>query len=110
VAASIAVAGLLLRLPVALWLATLRGPVSIGNILTAIAPAACAAVLASIAVWALRHAVLAQAAPTVGGVLMAGLSGLAAIGLTLLAWPETRRELARLSMAVHSKGWALWSN
>ena len=43
VAASIAIAGLLVRLPVAFWLATRRGPVSMGHILTAIAPAACAA-------------------------------------------------------------------
>lgn len=110
VAASIAVAGLLVRLPVAFRLATLRGPVSVSDILTAVAPAACAAAMASAAVWLVRHTVLAEAAPTVGGVLMAGLCGLAVIGLTVLAWPETRREVARLSVTVHSKGRALWSS
>ena len=109
VAASIAVGGLLVRLPVALWLGTLRGPVSMGNILTAIAPAACAAVAAGAAVWALRHAVLIDEIPTLGGMLMAGLVGATAIGLTLVAWPETRGELARMSVAVHAKGRSLWS-
>lgn len=110
VAASIAVAGLLVRLPVAFWLATRRGPVSMGNIVTAVAPAACAAVMASIAVWAVRHAGLAEEAPTVGGVLLAGLAGFTAIGLAVLAWPETRHEVARLSVTVQSKGRALWSS
>jgi PST family polysaccharide transporter len=111
VAAAIAVAGLLVRLPVAFWLATRRGPVSMANIVTAIAPAVCAAVMASIAVWAVRHAVLAgEGAPTVGGVLLLGLCGLAAIGLAVLAWPETRSEIARLSTTVQSKGRALWSS
>ena len=67
--------------------------------------------MASIAVWAARHAALVgEGAPTVGGVLLLGLCGLAAIGLAVLAWPETRGELARLSMTVQSKGRALWSS
>src|ERR1700730_333164 len=111
VAAAIAVAGLLVRLPVAFWLATRHGPVSMANIVTAIAPAVCAAVMASIAVWAVRYAVLAgEGAPTVGGVLLLALCGLAAIGLAVLAWPETRSEIARLSTTDPSKGRALWSS
>jgi PST family polysaccharide transporter len=111
VAAAIAVSGLLVRLPVAFWLATRHGPVSMANIVTAIAPAVCAAVMASIAVWAVRYAVLAgEGAPTVGGVLLLALCGLAAIGLAVLAWPETRSEIARLSTTVQSKGRALWSS
>ena len=38
IAASLAVAGLFVRTPVAFWLATRRGPVSISNIFTAISP------------------------------------------------------------------------
>ena len=111
VAASIAVAGVLVRLPVAFWLATRRGPVSMGNIMTAIAPAVCAAGMAGIAVWLVRHAALAGGeAPTVGGVLLVGFCGLVAIGLAVLAWPETRSEVARLSMTAQSKGRALWSS
>ena len=83
---------------------------SIGDITTAIRPAVCAAVMAGIAVWAVRHAAFAEAAPTVGGVLLVGLCGLVAIGLAVLAWPETRNEVVRLSMTVHSKGRALWSS
>jgi PST family polysaccharide transporter len=93
VAASIATAGLLIRLPVAFWLATRRGPVSMGHILTAIAPAASASLVASATVWALRHAVLADAGPTVAGVLLVGAGGLATVVLAVLAWSETRREL-----------------
>ena len=110
VAASIAVTGVLVRLPLAFWLATRRGPVSMHDIMTAIAPAICAAVMAGITVWAVRHGALAEEAPTVGSVLLVGLCGLAAIGLAVLAWPETRSELARLSMTVQSKGRALWSS
>jgi PST family polysaccharide transporter len=93
VAASIAIVGLLVRLPVAFWLATRRGPVSMGHVVTAIAPAASAAIVAAAAVWVLRHGLFADTGPTVVGVLLVGAGGLAAIGLTVLAWPETRREL-----------------
>ena len=110
VAASIAVAGVLVRLPLAFWLATRRGPVSMHNITTAIAPAISAAVMAGITVWLVRHVALADGAPTVGGVLLVGFCGLAAVGLAVLAWPETRSEVARLSMTVQSKGRALWSS
>jgi PST family polysaccharide transporter len=99
VAASIAIVGLLVRLPVALWLATRRGPVAIGHVLTAIAPAACAAVVAAAATSALRYGVLTDTGPTVSGVLLVGVGGLAAIGLTVLAWPETRRELFEMARA-----------
>jgi hypothetical protein len=100
----------LVRLPLAFWLATRRGPVSMHNITTAIAPAICAAVMAGITVWLVRHAALAEGAPTVGGVLLVGFCGLAAVWLAVLAWPETRSEVARLSMTVQSKGRALWSS
>lgn len=93
VAASLAIAGLLVRLPVAFWLATRRGPVSMGHILTAIAPAACAAIAAAAVTGALLHRVFADTGPTVAAVLLVGAGGLAASGLTVLAWPETRREL-----------------
>ena len=93
VAASIALAGLVVRLPLAFWLATRRGPVSVGHILSAIAPAVCAALAASAAAWALRHYAFPEAMPTVTGVLAVGAGGLAAMALAVLAWPETRQEL-----------------
>ena len=65
VAASIAVAGLLVRLPLAFWLATRRGPVSMGHILTAIAPAACAAIAAAPLPGRCSHRVCADTGPTV---------------------------------------------
>lgn len=92
VVASIAVTGLLVRLPIAFWLATRRGPVAMGHILSAIAPAASAALAATTTAWALRHCVLLDAGPTVAGVLLVGSGGSAAIVLAVLAWPETRRE------------------
>jgi hypothetical protein len=92
--------GLLVRLPVALWLATRCGPVAMDHVLTAVAPAACAAVVAAAATSALRYGVLADTAPTVSGVLLVGVGGLAAVGLTVLAWPETRRELFEMARAL----------
>ncbi len=97
VAASIAAVGLLVRLPVALRLATRRGPVAMGHVLTAIAPAACAAAVAAAAIAALRYGVLGDIGPTVPGILLVGAVGLAAVGLTVLAWPETRRELFEMA-------------
>ena len=64
-----------------------------GHILSAIAPAACAAIVAAAVTGVLLHRVFAGAGPTVAGVLLVGAGGLAGIGLSVLAWPETRREL-----------------
>ena len=95
VAASIAVAGLLVRLP----RRVLAGDAPRSGVAgpypdSAIAPAACAAIVAAAAtVGCCVHRVFAGAGPTVAGVLLVGAGGLAAIGLTVLAWPETRREL-----------------
>jgi PST family polysaccharide transporter len=93
VAASIAIVGLLVRLPMGFWLSTRRGPVSMADILTAIAPAACAALAGAAAASLLRHYAFTGADPTVTGILVVGASAGLAMLLAVLAWPETRREL-----------------
>ena len=112
VAASIAVAGVLVRLPVAFWLATRRGPVSMGNIADSHrAGGQCRGHGRHRRVGgASRGACAAKRRRRWAGVLLVGFCGLAAIGLAVLAWPETRNEVARLSMTVQSKGRALWSS
>jgi PST family polysaccharide transporter len=104
VAASIALAGLLVRLPLAFWLASRRGPVSVGHILSAIAPAVSAALAAAAAAWALRHYAFPEAMPTVTGMLLVGAGGLAAMALAVLAWPETRRELRNAGRSLLGTG------
>jgi PST family polysaccharide transporter len=93
VAASIAVGGFVVRLPIAFWLAGRRGPVGVRHILTAIAPAATAAVIAAAAVWLMRHEILVEPLPSVSALLLTGATGLAAVVLAVLGWPETRREI-----------------
>ena len=93
VAASIALVALLVRLPVAFWLATRRGPVSMGHISTSIAPAACAALAAAATAWLLRHYAFPGSDPTITGILTVGAAGMLAMLLAVLSWPETRREL-----------------
>jgi PST family polysaccharide transporter len=103
VAAAIAVVALLVRLPVAFWLASRRGPVSMANLLSAVAPAASAALSGAAAAWLLRYTAFPAADPTlVGTVAVGGVAALAMM-LAVLAWPETRREvfyMARWSIQV----------
>jgi PST family polysaccharide transporter len=96
VAAAIAVAGLLVRTPLAFWLATRHGPVKQSDLYTAVAPAAIAAVLCAAAVWTLRQLPLVEAAAPIEGLAMTGVAGLCAIALTFLALPESRRALLAL--------------
>lgn len=91
VAASLAIAGLVVRTPVAFWLATRRGPVRQRDVWRAVAPALAAATAAAAAALAVRvvvpREISFQSAASVGG------SVLLAMLLMLLAWPETRREM-----------------
>lgn len=93
VAAALALVGFLVRLPMAFWLAARRGPVSTSLIWRAIAPPASAAAAVALAVWQLRELVLRQAEPTIFGIAVTATTALVVTTLTLLVWPETRREL-----------------
>lgn len=96
VAAALALVGLFVRTPVAFWLATRRGPVSMTDVWRAIAPPASAAAAIMVAVWYLRHLVLPHADATVGSMATVAASALLVLVLVLLAWPDTRRELLAL--------------
>jgi PST family polysaccharide transporter len=96
VAAASALVGIFARTPVAFWLATRRGPVKLGDLYGAIAPAAAAAIAAYAAVWALRRGVLADMPSAIEGLVLCGLAGLCVIALTLLALPDSRRSLLEL--------------
>jgi PST family polysaccharide transporter len=90
VAASIAIVGLTIRMPLAFWLSARRGPVRIGTVWRAVAPPASIAAAIAVIVGALRLAL-----PDRTPVAMATVAGTAlAVGLLgLFAWPETRREV-----------------
>jgi polysaccharide transporter, PST family len=91
VAASLAIVGLAVRTPVAFWLATRVGPVSVAEVWRAVAPPASAALAAAMAAWIVRAVVAREL--SVQAVTAVGAASLLAIVLVLLAWPETRREL-----------------
>jgi PST family polysaccharide transporter len=93
VAAALAVVGLTIRMPVAFWLATRQGPVRVADIWRAIAPPASAAVAVAAAVFLVRRF---EPDPTAAGIAAVGATALVVVLLTLLAWPETRRELIAL--------------
>jgi PST family polysaccharide transporter len=94
VAAALAIGALLLRLPVAFWLTTRRGPVSAGQLWRAIAPPASAAISVLLAVYLVRRVAPEPSAAAIAAVAAAAL---AAALLSLLLWPETRRELGALT-------------
>ncbi len=93
IAAALAVVGLLVRLPIAFWLATRHGPVSMGLVWRAIAPPASAAAMVVLAVGYLRRF---EAEPTWAALAATAIVALLAASLALLAWPEIRRELRQL--------------
>jgi PST family polysaccharide transporter len=93
IAASIALVGLLVRTPIAFWLATRRGPVSAAFVWRAVAPPASAAAMVAISVGCLRRF---EPEPTWLALAATAVVGLSAASLVLLAWPEIRRELRQL--------------
>ncbi len=99
VAASLAAGALLLRWPAAFWLATRRGPVSARQIWRAVAPPASAALAVLLAVYAVRRV---ETEPSIAGLGSVAGTALIAVLLVLLAWPETRREMASIMSYVSS--------
>lgn len=93
IAASLAIVGLFVRLPVGFWLSTRRGPVSVGVLWRAIAPPASAAVAVALSVTYLRWF---EPAPTLPVLASTAAIALSATLLALLVWPETRRELRQM--------------
>lgn len=93
VAASLALVGLFVRTPTAFWLATRRGPVTVGNVWRAIAPPATAAIAVALAAGGLRQI---ETAPTFTALASTAAAALAAAIGVLMMWPEIRRELRQL--------------
>jgi PST family polysaccharide transporter len=93
VAASIAIVGLLLRTPLAFWLAARRGPVEVGAVWRAIAPPASIALAIAVIVGGLRS-VTPDPTPAAMAVVAATALTVALAGL--LVWPETRREVRQI--------------
>ena len=93
VAASIALVGVLVRTPLAFWLAARRGPVGVGAVWRAIAPPASIALAIAAIVGGLR---VATPDPTPAAMALVAATALAIGLLGLLAWPETRREIRQI--------------
>jgi PST family polysaccharide transporter len=93
VAASIATVGVLIRMPLAFWLTTRRGPVGVGAVWRAIAPPASIALAIALIVGGLRF-VTPDPTPVAMALVAATALVIALIGL--LVWPETRREMRQI--------------
>jgi PST family polysaccharide transporter len=97
VAASIATVGVVIRLPLSFWLASRHGPVSLGNMLSAIAPATSAGAAGAATAFLLHHYVVPTSQPAPAMVLAVGMAAGAAILLVALAWSDIRRELVQIA-------------
>jgi PST family polysaccharide transporter len=93
VAGALALTAIFLRTPTAFWLATRRGPVSVGQIWRAVAPPASAALAVLVAGSAMRWL---EREPTVEGIAAVAGTTVAAALLAAVSWPETRREFLLL--------------
>jgi polysaccharide transporter, PST family len=87
IAAALATVGLLVRIPVAFWLATRHGPVSAGFVWRAIAPPASAAAAVAVAVGYLRRF---EAEPTWAALATTALVGLLAAFVGLVGFEFMR--------------------
>lgn len=96
VAATLALVGIGLRLPLAFWLVTRRGPVHFTDLWTALVPATLAALAAGTAILVLRRFMLPQAPPALAGLVLATLTAVVASAATYLALPRSRRRLHSL--------------
>jgi polysaccharide transporter, PST family len=95
VAAALAGTGLLLRAPLAFWLATRRGPVSLAHVWAALLPSLAAGGVAAVAV-AVRRFLLPDGLPPVEGLPMAVVTAAAAAMTVFVVVPKSRRALAGL--------------
>ena len=93
IATSLMLVGLLVRTPVAFWLATRRGPVGLGTVWRAIAPPISIAIAIGMIVGGLH---LLMPDPTPVAMAMVAATALAIMLVGLLAWPETRREVRQV--------------
>ncbi len=96
IAASFALTGLLVRTPVAFWLATRRGPVRLRDLHGAVLPSVVAALVAAAVVLVLRRFVIPTDIMPVLGLCLATGTGLAAALMTLALMPSSRRSLMAL--------------
>lgn len=93
IATAYAAAGLLLRLPTALWLGGRRGPVNSRDLAGAILPSLAAAAVTAGGVALLRHSDIPAVATPLAGVLICLATALALTLTVFLAIPRSRRIL-----------------
>jgi len=99
VAASLAVGGLVIRLPVVFWMAGRRGPVSYGDLVRSMLPSAAAAAMIVGVITLLRHAGLFHSATPLHAVGLAAAIAAAIALLCFISVPQSREalfEFARL--------------
>ncbi|MBV8190161.1 MAG: lipopolysaccharide biosynthesis protein [Alphaproteobacteria bacterium] len=103
VAASIAAVGVVIRLPLGFWLATRRGPVSLGNVLGAIAPAISAGAAGAAAAFLLHRFAVPTSQPTPAAIVTVGMTAGGVMLLVALAWSDVRRDIAQIARFVSTR-------
>lgn len=105
VAAALALVSLVLRAPIAFWLASRRGIVSFWDIVTSILPSLIAGAAGAAVAGALRFAVLPEGLPATSGLAVIVCLAAPVVLLTFYAIPRSRSSLHRLGgMMRHLRG------
>jgi PST family polysaccharide transporter len=97
VAVFYAVGGLFLRLPMSMWLATRKGPVSLRDVGAALVPSFLAAPCVAGAVWLLRQEMAWDFATAGGRLLIVAIAAAAAATAAYYVIPQSRRALITLA-------------
>jgi len=92
-AEALAAAGLFIRIPVAYWLATLRGPVRLGQIYATILPSALAGLAVVAAIWLVRQFILPRDIHPIFGLCTAVATAGATAGAVFWTLPKSRQGL-----------------
>jgi len=92
-AEALAAAGLFIRIPIGYWLATVRGPVRLGQLYATMLPSALAGIAIVGAIWVLRHFVLPHDIHPILGLCAAVAAAAATAGAVFWSLPKSRQGL-----------------
>jgi PST family polysaccharide transporter len=96
VAGSFAVTGLVVRLPVAFWLAARRGPVILSDIYKAVAPSAFAALVVGGFGWCLHRILDGQERPVIANLALIGCAAAVVAVAVFYAVPQSRSTMRNI--------------
>lgn len=96
VAAALALIGVSVRLPVAFWLSTRRGPVKFRDVCMTVLPSIVAGVVVAALVWTARQVVIQPTTPAAIGLVYSVALAMVGAGVTFWLIPRSRQALIKL--------------